>query len=205
MRAQRPGFHGLDGQVDIAIGGVGIWAGRRSKMHAPRPASPGTKIKLETSWRIKENPSRPDKGARFWGLPVMKLSIPMTSWPSCSKRLHRCEPRNPAAPVMSTRISNSSISLVEPGYILRKNSGMVPSRGKYPTCPGNTGPLRSFMVWKCPGRVPKLLVYRPHSGKGSGRYGWQVSSALTRRKFIRHRHLWDLPGQLLFGLLPGHC
>ena len=37
------------------------------------------------------------------GVPVMKLSIQMTSWPSARKRSHKWEPINPAPPVMTVR------------------------------------------------------------------------------------------------------
>lgn len=35
----------------------------------------------------------------FAMLPVIRLSIPITRWPSASRRSVRCEPRNPAPPV----------------------------------------------------------------------------------------------------------
>src|SRR5690606_23654151 len=42
---------------------------------------------------------------RLSGVPVMKLTMAITSWPSAMNRSQRCEPRNPAAPVISTRMS----------------------------------------------------------------------------------------------------
>lgn len=39
----------------------------------------------------------------FLRSPVIKLSIPITSYPSWINRSHRCEPRKPAAPVIKTR------------------------------------------------------------------------------------------------------
>ena len=43
-------------------------------------------------------------------LPVMRLSTQMTSCPSARKRSHRCEPMNPAPPVMTVRMRQSSAS-----------------------------------------------------------------------------------------------
>src|SRR5262245_53471920 len=41
--------------------------------------------------------------AMLSGLPVMKLSTHMTSWPSARKRSQRCEPMKPAPPVIMSR------------------------------------------------------------------------------------------------------
>src|SRR4051812_13329622 len=45
----------------------------------------------------------PAKWAILRTLPVIRLSIPRTLWPSDRKRSHRCEPINPAAPVIRIR------------------------------------------------------------------------------------------------------
>src|SRR5947208_15130376 len=37
----------------------------------------------------------------------MKLSTQRTSWPSARNRSHRCDPMNPAPPVMSVRTADS--------------------------------------------------------------------------------------------------
>src|SRR5690606_13058763 len=58
-----------------------------------------------TSCRTKRNRGLPMRWARLSGVPVVKLSMAITSWPSAMNRAQRCEPRNPAAPVISTRIS----------------------------------------------------------------------------------------------------
>ena len=39
--------------------------------------------------------------------PVMRLSMAMTVWPSARKRSHKCEPKNPAPPVIRTLITFS--------------------------------------------------------------------------------------------------
>src|SRR5262245_4733388 len=46
----------------------------------------------------------PKRCAMLSGDPVRKLSMQMTSLPSCRNRSQRCEPMNPAPPVMSTRV-----------------------------------------------------------------------------------------------------
>src|SRR4030043_2296563 len=66
---------------------------------------PGTKMKFDTSCLINENLELLDKCAKFSGLPVMKLSIPTTSCPSSNNRSHKCEPKNPAAPVINILIT----------------------------------------------------------------------------------------------------
>ena len=45
-----------------------------------------------------------ERWARLCGLPVRRLSIATTSWPSASRRSQRWLPRNPAPPVTRTRM-----------------------------------------------------------------------------------------------------
>src|SRR6056297_3458623 len=52
---------------------------------------------------MSEKRSCPTRCATLSGLPVMKLSMQMTSWPSAMNRSQRCEPRKPAPPVMRVR------------------------------------------------------------------------------------------------------
>src|SRR5512145_237916 len=53
---------------------------------------------------MNEKRECPARGARLSGLPVTKLSMPTTSWPSLNNRSQRCEPKKPAAPVIKMRI-----------------------------------------------------------------------------------------------------
>src|SRR5580704_4108718 len=46
----------------------------------------------------KRNRELPVRCSRLRGEPVMKLSRPITSWPFASRRSHKWEPMNPAAP-----------------------------------------------------------------------------------------------------------
>src|SRR5690554_6691610 len=59
----------------------------------------------------------PMRWAILSGEPVMKLSMPTTSSPSARNRSQRCEPRNPAAPVIRIRMLDSAVrgSLHGPG------------------------------------------------------------------------------------------
>src|ERR1700687_6009976 len=59
-----------------------------------------------TSTRIIRKARCCFKCARLGSTPVTRLSIPSTSQPSASNRSHKCEPRNPAAPVNTTRIES---------------------------------------------------------------------------------------------------
>ncbi len=47
------------------------------------------------------NLSFPARCAIFCGSPVRKLSMPITEFPSASNNSHKCDPKNPAAPVTS--------------------------------------------------------------------------------------------------------
>src|SRR5688572_29704028 len=47
----------------------------------------------------------------FFRLPVIRLSMPITWKPSCRKRSHKCEPRKPAAPVISTRSFSTGFTI----------------------------------------------------------------------------------------------
>src|SRR5207302_1254107 len=47
--------------------------------------------------------SLPKRWPMLSALPVRRLSIAMTSYPRSRKSSHRCEPRNPAPPVIRTR------------------------------------------------------------------------------------------------------
>src|SRR5258706_14257659 len=52
----------------------------------------------------KVNFSFPAGCAMLSGLPVMKMSMPMTSWPSLRSLSQRWDPINPAAPVIRIRV-----------------------------------------------------------------------------------------------------
>src|SRR3990172_7566708 len=71
-------------------------------------------MKLETSCLIKRKSSLPARWAMLSTLPVTRLSMAITWWPSWSRRSQRCEPTNPAPPV--TTILNGSSSCVRQVY-----------------------------------------------------------------------------------------
>src|SRR5262245_49529985 len=55
--------------------------------------------------------SRLARWAMFDRLPVSRLSMPMTEYPRSSSASARCDPMNPAAPVMTTRGMEVSVSV----------------------------------------------------------------------------------------------
>jgi hypothetical protein len=63
-----------------------------------RPTEIGCVMSPGTSTNLR----RPTKRSRFWRLPVRKLSTAVTPNPSVKKRAQRCDPRNPAPPVINT-------------------------------------------------------------------------------------------------------
>src|SRR5262249_43215270 len=65
-----------------------------------------------TSWRISSKRWLSSRFSTLVRVPVKKLSRQTTSWPSPSRRSHRCEPRKPDPPV--TRIRRRDIS---PSYM----------------------------------------------------------------------------------------
>src|SRR5262249_3771682 len=73
-----------------------------------RIASRGPSIEMNsvTSWRTKRNFGLRARCAMFRSSLVTKLSRPITSLPSASRRSARWLPRKPAAPVMAMRIGD---------------------------------------------------------------------------------------------------
>src|SRR5690606_31297874 len=73
----------------------------------------------DTSWRTNVKRSRPKRCSMLSADPVIRLSTATTSSPASSSAWHRCEPRNPAPPVTTTRrpaTSGATDALVhEPG------------------------------------------------------------------------------------------
>src|SRR5580704_1097898 len=73
--------------------------------------------------RRNSKSERPIKCAMLSGCPVTKLSNPTTAWPSARNRSARWEPRNPAAPVIRTRMGSDASDRVvreaERAHLLR--------------------------------------------------------------------------------------
>ncbi len=67
------------------------------------------------SCSCSENEWFPSRWATFLFMPVWKLSTQITSCPSRRRRSHRCDPRNPAPPVTSTRWLSAMSCWFRPG------------------------------------------------------------------------------------------
>ena len=63
-------------------------------------------------------------------VPVMRLSIARTSSPLAMNRSHRCEPKNPAAPVMSTLAILMLFQRCSRPFLFRNNQNLLPPQSR---------------------------------------------------------------------------
>src|SRR4051794_11157352 len=73
---------------------------------------PLTCTKLVTSCSTNTKPFSPNRCEMFSILPVSRLSMATTSLPRASSASQRCDPRNPAPPVTTTRVTSAPADAV---------------------------------------------------------------------------------------------
>src|SRR5262245_2612813 len=64
---------------------------------------------------MKEKPS-PCKCSIFGVVPVIKLSMAITSWPFFKRYPHKCDPKNPAPPVTKVLGMKSPLELIRDNF-----------------------------------------------------------------------------------------
>src|SRR3990172_1439821 len=123
-------------------------------------------MKLETSCLMKRKSSLPARWAMLSTLPVTKLSIATTWWPSWSRRSQRCEPTNPAPPV-TTILNGSSSFLGQAHGPARHLRRPIHGRGLAVACDRLGGPIARIHDPQVATIHNRQLLYggRPNRGR----------------------------------------
>src|SRR4051812_40024762 len=85
---------------------------------------PLTCTKLVTSCSTNTKPFSPNRCEMFSMLPVRRLSMATTSSPRASNASQRCDPRNPAPPVTTTRATSAPADAVVGEAAAANSSGV---------------------------------------------------------------------------------